>query len=122
MLFLANGDDTQTIWLPNQVMRERARVPSVSRSSLDAVLGYLVPRYVDELPDGRRVAELHAEDLRRVEDGYACGECLAYFSRRFESCPSCGHLMDVNVDIVEWAPEYWQPNEGTITTDLSTVI
>ncbi len=109
---MASGDDTVTIWLPRHVMRERATVPCVSLETLKHVRGYLVPRYVEEMPDGRRVAELREKDLQRVSDGYACGECLAFFDHRFRNCPGCGHELDPNRDIVEWSPPYWQPYEG----------
>lgn len=115
---MSYGDDTQTIWLPNEVMRERARVPSVNVDDLKYVRGYLIPRYVDELPDGRRVAELHSKDLKRIEDGYGCGECLAYFDRRFHDCPGCGHELDVNKDIVEFRPPYWEPTEGRTSQEI----
>lgn len=113
-----SGEDSQTIWLPNSVMRERSRVPSVRIEDLQHVRGYLKPRYIDELPDGRRVAELHERDLERVQDGYACGECLAFFDQRFLSCPGCAHLLDANSDIVQHRPAYWEPNEGRTSAEI----
>lgn len=115
---MASGDDTQ-IWVPpNAVLRGRAEVPSVGRQSLDAVDGFLVPRYVEYMDDGRRVAELHSQDLRRVQDGYACGECLAMFSRRFSNCPACNHELDPNRDIVDYSPDHWQPSEGRTSDEI----
>lgn len=99
-------------------MRERSKVSSVKIEDLKHVRGYLIPRYVDELPDGRRVAELHERDLDRVRDGYACGECLAMMEQRFPSCPGCGNLMDANRDIVEFRPPYWEPYEGRTSDEI----
>lgn len=114
-----SGDDSTTIWLPNRVMRERATVPGVNAYELMlAVRGYMVPRYQEEMPDGRRVGELRAEDIQRVADGYACGECFAIFERRFEKCPGCSHILDPNKDIVDWSPDYWQPNEGRTSDQI----
>ena len=111
---MANGDDTQTLWLPNSHMRQEATVPSTTAAALDAVKGYMVPRYIDRLPDGRRVAELYQKDIQRVEDGYGCGECLAMFDQKFRNCPSCGHLMDIHRDIVDFQPDYWKDGPTTI--------
>lgn len=110
--------DGQTIWVPNSVMRERARVNSIKVEDLNHVKGFLIPRYIDHLPDGRRVYELKENDLRRIEDGYACAECLAFFERRFPSCPGCGHYLDANHDIVEFRPPYWEPNEGRTSEEI----
>lgn len=114
---MASGDDSITLWLPNQVMRQEAEIPSVGLASLEAVRGYMIPRYVDRLPDGRRVAELNRHDLDRVNDGYGCGECLAKFDQRFKDCPSCGHTLDANRDIVDFRPDYWKPSPETVTND-----
>jgi hypothetical protein len=113
---VASGDDVSTLWLPRQVMRQEAEVPSTTVAALEAVKGYMIPRYVDRLPDGRRVAELRADDLRRVEDGYGCGECLANFDQRFQNCPGCGHKLDANRDIVDFLPDYWKPGPSTIVS------
>jgi len=115
---MANGDDYQTLWLPRGVMRARAEVPSVTRQGLDAVEGFLKPRYVEHMEDGRRVAELSSADLRRVQDGYACGECLAFFGRRFGRCPACNHELDPNRDIVDYSPDHWQPSEGRTSEEI----
>jgi len=110
--------DGQTIWLPNSVMRERANVRSIKIEDLKHVKGFLIPRYIEEMPNGKRVYELHERDFERVKDGYACGECLAFFERRLPSCPGCGHYLDVNKDIVEWRPAYWEPNEGCTSEEI----
>lgn len=98
-------------------MRERATVPSTTVAALDAVQGYMVPRYIDTLKDGRRVAELNQQDLQRVYDGYACGECLAKFGQRFTNCPGCGHELDAGKDIVDFRPDYWLPSPATVTNN-----
>lgn len=111
--------DEFDIWVPpNAVIRERATVPSVDPRGLALVRGYLKPRYVEQMADGRRVAELTQRDLDRVNDGYACGECLAYFDDRLGDCPSCGHQLDPSRDIVEYAPAHWQPSEGRTSTEI----
>ena len=111
--------DDADIWVPpNATMRERATVPSVDKRRLALVKGYLVPRYVEQMPDGRRVAELNERDLGRVNDGYACGECLAYFDYRLMECPSCGHNIDPSVDIVDYSPAHWQPSEGRTSDEI----
>lgn len=110
---MASGDDLQTIWLPNSHMRERAQVPATNVAALDAVKGFLTPRYSEYHPEtGKRVWELHQADLNRVADGYACGNCLAFFDRRFRLCPACRHELDPNRDIIEYAPPHWYPSEG----------
>jgi hypothetical protein len=99
-------------------MRERAEIRSVSREGLGAVTHYLIPRYREQMPDGRMVYELHGPDLARVRAGYACGECLAAFERRFETCPSCGHPFDPARDIVDYYPDYWQDYEGRTSAEI----
>ena len=117
---MASGDDFQTIWLPDSHMRERATVPSTSRAALDAVQGFMLTRYREQMEDGRWVAELRSEDLQRVADGYGCpnAHCLAYYNRRFPACPLCGHVLDVNRDIVDHSPDYWQPYEGRTSEEI----
>lgn len=115
---MASGDDFE-IWVPpNALVRERAVVPSVDLASLDAIQGYMIPGYIDELEDGRRVAQLREKDFQRVVDGYACGNCLAFFGQKFKNCPSCSHSLDPNKDIVEHAPEYWNPVEGRTSDEI----
>lgn len=113
-----SGEDFQTIWIPNKQVRGRAEVPSTTRAALEAVKGFLKPRYIEYMEDGRRVAELRQADLDRVQDGYACGECLAFFEQRFINCPSCGHLLDPSRDIVEHRPDYWLPYEGRTSDEI----
>ncbi len=112
------SDDGVTIWLPNREMRERAEVPATTVESLKRVKGYFRPRYIDVLPDGRRVGALGDGDIRRIKDGYGCGKCFAYFSERTPDCPSCGERLDVNQDIVDFSPDYWKPSASR--TDLPT--
>lgn len=115
---MASGDDYQ-IWVPpNAVLRERAQVRGVSIDGLKYVLGYLKPRYIEYMDDGRRVAELHARDLDRVKDGYACGDCLAFFAERFPACPGCGHELDAQQDVVEHHPDYWDPSPGRTSDEI----
>ena len=115
---MASGDDLQTIWLPDHIMRARAEVPSTSRTALDAVRGFLRPRYVEEMPDGRRVAELTQEGIQRVAEGYACGKCLAYFDRRFTHCPACSKPLEPNIDIVDYSPPHWQDGPSRTSEEI----
>lgn len=110
--------DGDLLWLPDSVMRQEATVQSTTVDALQYVQGYMVPRYIDRLPDGRRVAELYQNDIDRVADGYGCGECLAMFNRRFSECPSCGHRMDANADIVDFRPPYWDDYEGRTSAEI----
>lgn len=114
-----SGEDYQTLWLPNSVMRERARVNSIKVEDLNHVRGWLTPRYIEEdHATGKRIYELRERDFERVKDGYACGQCLAFFDHRFPSCPACGHYLDVNQDIVEYRPPWWEPNEGRTSEEI----
>ena len=115
---MASGDDYTTLWLPNSHLRQEATIPSTSLAALDAVRGYMVPQYVDRLPDGRRVAQLYRNDIQRIADGYGCAECLAKFEQRFKNCPSCGHELEPNRDIVDWNPAYWQPDKGRTSAEI----
>ena len=115
---MASGDDLSTLWLPDSHMRQEATVPSVSRHTLDAVKGYMIPGYIDRLPDGRRVAQMEARDIQRIQEGYGCGECLAKFDQRFKNCPGCSHELEPNRDIVDWDPDYWQPYEGRTSEEI----
>ncbi len=115
---MASGDDTQTLWIPNRHVRERAEVRGIPPQGLEAVRGYFIPRYVEYMDDGRRVAELKQGDIDRIAEGYGCGECLAYFEVRLHDCPSCGHRLDANTDIVKWHPDYWNPSPSRDTSEI----
>lgn len=115
---MASGDDYTTLWVPNSHMREEATIPSTTPAALEAVTGYMIPEYIDRLPDGRRVAQMYKRDIDRVTEGYGCGECLAKFDQRFPNCPSCGHRLDPNRDIVDWNPPYWQDYEGRTSEEI----
>ncbi len=104
------GEEVPEIWTPNQVMRERARVPSTTVQNLNRVKGFLTPKYIDELEDGRRVGGLGTKDIQRVQDGYACGKCFAFFDERTPDCPCCGERLDPNQDVVSFLPDYWKPD------------
>jgi hypothetical protein len=104
------GEDAPELWLPNQVMRERARVPATNVQTLNRVKGFLKPQYIDTLEDGRRVGNFSARDIQRVEDGYACGKCFAFFSERTDDCPCCGERLEPSKDIVDFLPDYWKPD------------
>lgn len=116
---MASGDDTQTIWLPDSHMRERATIPSTSREALDAVQGFMRTRYREQREDGSWVAELYPKDLQRVSEGYGCSNahCLAYYDRRFENCPICGEPMGAQ-GIVDYSPDHWQSNEGRTSDEI----
>lgn len=107
-----------TLWLPNSTMREEATVRATSIEALMQVRGYFVPIYVDRHEDGRRVALLKEKDVGRIADGYGCGECLAFFDRAFKACPGCGHVLEPNKDIVDFSPDYWQPDEGRTSDEI----
>ena len=104
------GEDAPILYLPNGVMRERARVPSTTVQNLNRVKGFLRPRYIDTLEDGRRVGALGTKDIERVQDGYACGKCFAFFDERTPDCPCCGDRLDPNHDVVDFLPQYWLPD------------
>lgn len=116
---MSSGDDYQTIWLPNEAMRERAQVPSTTRDALDAVQGFMRTRYREQRDDGTWVAELWPDDLQRVAEGYGCANahCLAHYNRRFQTCPLCGEPMGAQ-GIVEYSPDYWQPYEGRTSGEI----
>lgn len=116
---MANGDDSQTIWLPDSHMRERATIPSTTRDALAAVAGFMKTRYREQMPDGRFVAELYPEDLQRVREGYGCANahCLAFFHRRFQDCPLCGEPISAN-EIVDYSPAHWQPYLGRTSDEI----
>ena len=110
----------QTIWLPNSVMRERATVPATTRAALDAIDGFYVPIYEEEMPDGRRRSALGTRDFQRVIDGYACanGHCRALWKQRFDACPLCGHVPDLERDVVEDIPAYWKPGPSRTSEEI----
>lgn len=117
---MSSGDDITTLWLPGSHMRERATIPATTRASLDAVAGFMRTRYREQMEDGRFVAELYPEDFQRVRDGYGCpnAHCLAYFNRRFESCPLCGQQLADPSEIVDYSPDHWQPYEGRTSEEI----
>ena len=76
-------------------------------SQLDSILvGFAIPIFRKEGPDGRWLNGLGPEDWQRVIDGYGCPDCLAQFRMWVASCPLCGWVRGVGSD-VQQAPDYW---------------
>lgn len=71
------------------------------------VRGFLVPEFMEIGEDGRRLSGLAPPEFEMVKQGYACPECLAWFSTYTVTCPVCGYKRDVNADIAAEAPELW---------------
>jgi hypothetical protein len=117
---VSSGDDYSTLWLPDSAMRERATIPSTTRDALEALDGFMPTRYREQMEDGRFIAELYPDDLRRVADGYGCpnAHCLARFKRRFSKCPLCGHELDVSRDIVDYQPDYWKQGPSRTSEEI----
>jgi hypothetical protein len=72
------------------------------------VTGFLTPTYTRELPSGRHLhAFTSAEDVERIAQGFACGECCAKFSTFTETCPVC-RISRADFGRIEDPPEEWQ--------------
>jgi len=114
---LASGDDYQTIWLPNTVMRERAEVPAVRE--LPDRLEFIVPEYVDYLETGEpHYAITSRRDFDRVKDGYACPRCLLKFNTHRTSCPLCPWERDLSRDISDQVYDYWKPGPSRTSAEI----
>ncbi len=114
---MASGDDYTTLWLPNTVMRERAEVSAVRE--LPPTLEFIVPQYVDYLPNGEpHYAISNRRDFQRVVDGYACPRCLLKFSRHRTNCPLCPWERDLSRDIVDQVHDYWKPDRGRTSSEI----
>lgn len=87
------------------------QVPATTRTSLQAVKGWIVPVYTRTDPvTGKQLAGLRHADGMKVANGYACAECLADFGGVYmPSCPACGHERDVSRDI-QPEPDFWKPD------------
>ena len=69
------------------------------------VKGFLIPEFTETLPDGRTLNGLTEEGFNMVVAGYACGECLAYFSTFKLICPVCKKMRDPGE--IRSAPQLW---------------
>lgn len=80
-----------------------------STDEILGIRGFLVPVYSDDEIPGRETRHaLTPWDLRKVAEGYACPRCLADFGSYRVKCPVCGHLRDIEQDIVrafDWEQE-----------------
>lgn len=111
---MASGDEVTTIWLPPQVMRERATVPGGAK--LDQIDGFVQAHYEYTRPDGKRhYALVNKRDFQRFVDGYACPDCLAKFRWARDDCPLCPWQRDMTKDIIEELPPEWRDGPTTVT-------
>lgn len=70
------------------------------------VVGFLIPIFMEDRPDGERLNGLAPSDFEKVRHGYACARCLAEFDMYMLTCPVCGLQRDLAADIQE-APQLW---------------
>ena len=80
------------------------------------VLGFLTPAMVERLPNGQMLnAFTNPEDVHRIEQSYACGNCCAIFDGFRLDCPICKKPTHVTkqrqVVPQEWA-DYVKGREG----------
>lgn len=69
------------------------------------VKGFIEPIFVGVAEDGRTLNGIGPEDWRMIQEGYACGECLAIFATYTITCPVCKNQRDVLADIPP--PQLW---------------
>lgn len=109
-----DGEWVNRIWLPNNVMAERATVPAVK--DLDEFDGFMEAHYEYTMDTGERhYALTNPRDFRRVLDGFACPKCLAKFRESRTDCVLCDWERDLSRDIVEQVPREWLPSAATVT-------
>lgn len=114
---VSSGDDYTTLWLPNEVMRERATVPAVT--DLDAVDGFIQAHYEYTREDGsRHYALTNRRDFQRIVDGYGCPKCLAKFRQSRNDCPLCDWTRDLSRDIVDQIPPEWVDQTGRTSDEI----
>jgi|SRR5215831_3834843 len=70
------------------------------------IKGFIVPEFSQHLPNGQRLNLVSRKELSMIQQGYACGECLAIFRHYTVTCPACGFTRDVAADI-QYAPQHW---------------
>lgn len=97
-------------------------------SAIPSVVGFFT---ADEVPyserkDGRWLNGFAStEAFKRVQAGYACGNCLAKFSMYMAVCPLCGLRRDVSADVEatpqDWQAFYDQHNYGSGATETRTM-
>lgn len=88
---------------------------------LSAVTGFLTPSMVDTMPDGSMLNAFDdPRDIKRIEAGYACGNCCATFAGFRLECPLCGMPTEVTRQRQE-TPEHWQQHVDTRHADIPTL-
>lgn len=82
-------------------------VDPVRMMMLKHIVGFLTPVYSEHLENGRTMhAFADRDDFQRIQDGYACGDCLSAFDTYMEVCPACG-LARRDAARVDKTPEEW---------------
>jgi|RhiMethySRZTD1v2_1073278.scaffolds.fasta_scaffold02703_17 hypothetical protein len=76
------------------------------RKELSRVIGFLVPEFTQTLPGGRTLNGVTSEGFKMIQDGYACGECLAMFDRFTLLCPACKTWREIGA-VPQQAPQLW---------------
>jgi len=70
------------------------------------VTGFIEPVFIGVAPDGKTLNGVGPEDWQRIQEGYACGECLAMFNTFTLQCPVC-HTNRLDVPMNVPAPQDW---------------
>lgn len=92
---------------------------------LNHVIGFGTPVYSQDLPNGRTMHALNDPDLfQQINEGYACGQCLARFDTYMQVCPVCGlnreKAAEVQTTPDDWNAFYDEHLNGTGKTKTRT--
>jgi hypothetical protein len=81
-------------------------VSGIDLSRIEGVIGFLTPLAQDSDERGRVINIFgSADDVRRIEAGYACGNCCAIFDRFRLDCPLCLRPTHVTRQRLDPSPE-----------------
>lgn len=83
---------------------------------VSTVNGFIEPIFTGRAPNGQTLQGISPEDARRIQQGYACGECLATFNTFTLVCPVCQRPTNV-LDVPppqEWLDHLHERENGPV--------
>lgn len=101
-------------------MAKRIDLPRINSHEIrSVVVGFLTPAYVQHDVHGRMLNAFSSlEDIKKIKEGYACGNCCSVFNSFQLTCPVCHLAMNVSGQMQDTPADWQQFYDGHVNGGL----